>query len=532
MIKKLISLFCVFNLLFASFAADVFVRSGGGSGSGANWADTLDDLPATLVRGNRYWVAEGTYDYYLFDDAAVGGSLITIKKATVAEHGSDTGWVDTYGDGVANFGGFHIGTSYIVIDGTEEYGIKITMAEGQNGIFMGEQSGSRPGVIIKYVEAVGPGGSTPYFWTLRTTGFYLVNFSGQIPGLTISHCSIHGFETSIQTANTDNLIVEYSALYDSLTSNPNPLAPHPNIAYIQSSDNVFFRYNRISNWANTGFYPNTSGQPGAAMLNQYVYGNVFYNGYSSSAPVAVYPVIAAFNGFYVFNNTFYNIGSNDYIYLAADGATIANGEWKDNLIYGTGVVQGLGAFTTSHNWFTGASTYGTTAGIAGGSTDPFVDGASADFNLANAITGVALASTYNQDPNGNTRGSDGVWDIGAFEYDAGGGVAPNITSDPANQTITSGANATIMVIATGTATLTYQWYEGVSGVTTTPISGATSDSYTTPALLATAQYWVRVSNAFGTDDSTTSTITVSGSGGGESGATTNRFRGTMKGRLQ
>ena len=65
----------------------------------------------------------------------------------------------------------------------------------------------------------------------------------------------------------------------------------------------------------------------------------------------------------------------------------------------------------------------------------------------------------------------------------------------------------LTVVATGSGTLTYQWYQGTSG-SGTPIGGATSSSYTTPALTSTTNYWVRVSNGAGTADSNTATIAV------------------------
>jgi hypothetical protein len=54
-------------------------------------------------------------------------------------------------------------------------------------------------------------------------------------------------------------------------------------------------------------------------------------------------------------------------------------------------------------------------------------------------------------------------------------VAPSITVQPSNQTVTAGATATFSVTATGSG-LTYQWRRNGSN-----ISGATSSSYTTPA---------------------------------------------------
>ncbi len=86
-------------------------------------------------------------------------------------------------------------------------------------------------------------------------------------------------------------------------------------------------------------------------------------------------------------------------------------------------------------------------------------------------------------------------------------VPPSITTQPASQTITAGQSATLTVVASGTS-LTYQWYQGTSGITTSLISGATASSYTTPALNSTTNYWVRVSNSVGQADSNTATITV------------------------
>ena len=61
--------------------------------------------------------------------------------------------------------------------------------------------------------------------------------------------------------------------------------------------------------------------------------------------------------------------------------------------------------------------------------------------------------------------------------------------------------------ATGTAPLTYQWYRGTAPDTTNLV-GTNSASFTTPALTSATSYWVRVTNTFGSADSTTATITV------------------------
>jgi hypothetical protein len=85
-------------------------------------------------------------------------------------------------------------------------------------------------------------------------------------------------------------------------------------------------------------------------------------------------------------------------------------------------------------------------------------------------------------------------------------VAPTITTQPANQTVTAGQTATFSVTATGTAPLSYQWQKNSAN-----ISGATAASYTTPATASTdngATFDVIVSNAAGSKTSTSATLTV------------------------
>jgi hypothetical protein len=83
---------------------------------------------------------------------------------------------------------------------------------------------------------------------------------------------------------------------------------------------------------------------------------------------------------------------------------------------------------------------------------------------------------------------------------------PTITTQPASPVIASGTSATLTAAATG-APLAWQWFVGDSGVTTSLISGATSSSYTTPALTATTKYWARITGCT-TVNSVTATVTV------------------------
>lgn len=91
--------------------------------------------------------------------------------------------------------------------------------------------------------------------------------------------------------------------------------------------------------------------------------------------------------------------------------------------------------------------------------------------------------------------------------DAPSAVAPSIATQPLGRTINGGQTATLNVVASGSAPLAYQWYRGESGDTSAPV-GTNASTFTTPALLATTSYWVRVSNSAGSASSTAAAVTV------------------------
>ena len=123
----------------------------------------------------------------------------------------------------------------------------------------------------------------------------------------------------------------------------------------------------------------------------------------------------------------------------------------------------------------------------------------------NVTTGTGKVITWNAGVDWNGNYNTGM----RFEVTADDGVIPpTITTQPATQTIASGSTATLTVTASGSIPLTYQWYRGAVGTTTTPV-GTNSASFTTPALSATTTYWVSVSNTAGSVNSTLATITCS-----------------------
>jgi hypothetical protein len=85
-------------------------------------------------------------------------------------------------------------------------------------------------------------------------------------------------------------------------------------------------------------------------------------------------------------------------------------------------------------------------------------------------------------------------------------VPPGITTQPSNQTVTSGQVATFSVAVTGTAPLAFQWQK--NGVN---IAGAISSNYTTPATTTAdsgSTFDVVVTDAAGSVTSASATLTV------------------------
>lgn len=142
----------------------------------------------------------------------------------------------------------------------------------------------------------------------------------------------------------------------------------------------------------------------------------------------------------------------------------------------------------AYQWYSGNS--GNTANPISGAT-------------ANSFTTPSLSTTTNY----WVRVSNAVSSSDSNTATATVVTAPAITTHPASSTIANGSTKTFSVVATGTSPA-FQWYSGNSGDMSNPISGATSSSYTTPALTSTASFWVRVSNLAGNASSNTATATV------------------------
>ena len=160
-------------------------------------------------------------------------------------------------------------------------------------------------------------------------------------------------------------------------------------------------------------------------------------------------------------------------------------------------VQASGTSPMRYQWYRGRS----------GDTDRPISGASADRFVTPRLPATTRYWVRVMDGSGSIDSATATITV---RSSGGGGTAPVITSQPQRGTVQSGQPATLRVRADGAGPLRYQWYRGSRRDTSTPMDGATRQDYTTPPLSETTSYWVRVSNAAGSVDSDTATVTVEG----------------------
>lgn len=432
------NLWLVLMLLVAwpASAANHYVREGAtGSGDGSDWTNAYTELPATLTRGDTYYVADGSYPSYTFDDAADSTTLITIRKATASSHGTDTGWVWTYGDGVAAWASVTFNTSYWVFDGVTGggpgawqtgHGFTFTAAAGTSVTFATIASGVS-NVTIRHASFTQTGNTEDTIVgahaiynadVLNVSMFEYLHFDniGGLPFL---------------LRNGSGNVIQYVYTGNICGMSVKDVNQHCEAVVIHGMSDVQFRWNWITESPSSGgFVKNNTPES----TDVRIYGNVIGNGYPincNSGPCTDWRI---------FNNTFIGVTSGP---IGGDG-TLSGGLVYNNVIF-DGAVTRMFA-THDYNWWSqiDSNSCDMTVGanenltkrqpgdcdLSPETADPFVAYGSGDYRLTAALSGFtgtdscALAEAcsatfaYDVDWWGRTRGADGTWDRGALEYSA------------------------------------------------------------------------------------------------------------------
>lgn len=477
------------------------VRSGAtGSNNGSDWNNAYSSLPSTLIRGATYYIADGSYSGRTFNDIESGSTLITIKKATITDHGTNTGWSDSYGDGQATFGTFIMQRGYYLIDGARRnennwkddasYGFRIKQIYGQNSSYP-------PGgnyITVQYAS-IGDNYSETYYSGM-SEAVYCGGFAGSFHHWTISRCFVHNStKTIFQFAGVYNHTVEYCFI--------GPGWGKEAIRGQINAYNLVIRHNTFYNATQKDPEDSTSGitaeiaiWDGSNFNNNAVYGNTFFNSKSGGRNGVI--VIGGNGSSWVgpgttgsaaYNNTFTGI-AEDTVF----GEILLNGSGNsaiNNLAYNNAGSFNVSASTVSNN---------ITA-----SSNPFVDYSGGNYRLsAPTAAGYFLSSPYNADRDGKIRGGDGNFDVGAFEFVSGSAdVTPPVIS-----------NVQATGVSTNSATVTWATNEASSswvdyGSTTSYGAASNDGSFVTAHSIAltglsadtTYHYRVRSIDAAGNSSS-------------------------------
>lgn len=440
-----------------SEAATKYVRPGAtGNNSGSDWTNAYNALPSALTRGDTYYLADGSYGSRTFNQAASGTLVITIKKATIADHGTATGWSDTYGDGQATFGSWvQFFSSNWVFDGVSGtdylpgHGFRVDNSASSDTtlILFGQPGGTGvSNVTVSHIDLFGGGYNQT---AVNDRGFY--SNSSNASNYTISHNFISGVGVPFLTRQVNTMLVEYNHI----EGNHSQPASHGEPWSDTGTDNVTFRYNRLKNPEGTAVFFIGNGSAGNptnsnTSSNWQLYGNIFYyqnyvvgsqhnpgTGAVLWCPSDAYGGDTYCHNWMIYNNTFYNFsyGSSSGRILARPGTGITIPLVQGNIWDSSSDSAYHENVTASSNYYRN-TTHKTESNEQIGSSSPFVSAANADFHLLGATLGVATITplsglTVNvTDEDGVVRGSDGIWDRGAYEYSAG--AQSNTLNPPAN----------------------------------------------------------------------------------------------------
>jgi hypothetical protein len=399
-----------------------YVREGAsGTGDGSDWANAHPALPDALERGATYCVADGSYGDYVFDEPPSGTLAVAVVKATVDDHGTDVGWDDAFGDGQAVFGTITLrhDAGRFTFDGQVRdeddwsraggYGFRAAGFSAE--VPDGPDERCADDVTVRHTDIGGADAGNVHDPD-NPTGFYMVGYYDPCARWTVARNRIHNVAIAFQMAGAEDALVEENlveyAWAKECIRGQGRAAGH------------VVRFNVFRDCCQ--FEPGDPGSGCTAEIAMWgsdtegdyddieIYGNVFRVTVSDEVHTGGFIVLGGdgvswvgvpARGARVHHNTAVGIP-------AFRSGILVNGsdaECRNNLSHGALSEFFVSCETASDNAEVEASA--------------FADAAGGDFHLAAPTApGAELPAPYDVDPDGRTRGADGVWDLGAFEHAA------------------------------------------------------------------------------------------------------------------
>jgi len=430
--------------------------SGAGSANGSSWSNAFAGFSGVswgsgagqLGAGDTLWVGGGTYNHALeLKGSGSAGNLLNIKRArsTDTECTSVSGWSAGYDSqvvinpGTDTWGIWMQSPSqtgpgrYIIVDGRITDGIRINPIQVpmSAGILIWGQASFNS--TFRYIEIYGPSTSaitSGITWVDEIRGIEVQAYpSGASWGgsdvypsdLTFEYCTISGLVTAVLGADCERITYQHNNIHtiECLVGEP-----HGNIGFFTRTLDLVFRYNEVhDSMFAVGLFFTSDGNGGVPSRNAHIYGNIFRDSTQPADRCIEVRMDSPNEGpFYIYNNTFVHVnqginivsplytGSQSYIRnnLFVD---VAGGEVNIDTGCGNNLTVDNNKITTSYSMFVNAGSTGVLAA-------PFNWQWVRDLhlNVGSSPAGLSLSSPFNIDFDGRTRGADGVWDVGAYEY--------------------------------------------------------------------------------------------------------------------
>lgn len=442
-----------------------------GARNGSDWNNAYTSFPITYQRGATYYVGTGNYGLVVFGNVDTSTNLVTVKKATLADHGTNTGWQTSFAN-QAVLSSLGTASGYFVFDGqtgggpgawTNNFGFKIQeptanigpaihtwgddgwlVGTGPSGTIGNGSSYYCPYVTIRHVEVQGAGQNTD-----NGVGFGVV-LGNDNDHNTLSYAWVHDTEVNPLVPQGNNDLIEFTYTGQFW---PQPWVvqgiEHAETMWARTYASVDGYIQNLTVRNNVFTHVSSTGGLILTAIGVNIYGNVFV--YLPGDPTWSFAgngVIGTQNpGYYtenvnIFNNTFINCQDTSFngpilafvqTYFNPDNVFVTN-----NLFYGSMItdIGYEGVTGQDYDYYVSLGVQATSRPLPSephGATNntisnPFKNYPGLDFTLtSNTPPGVNLGAPYNIDPNGNVRTT---WTRGAYEFAGSPSTNPVISISP------------------------------------------------------------------------------------------------------
>jgi hypothetical protein len=409
-----------------------YVRAGAtGNGDGSDWTHACPDLTgvcagSALVRGATYYVASGNYSAVSF--SVPGTQAITLKKASLTDHGTDTGWSSSYASGPASFPHWSFSSGNWILDGngrtnpTSGHGFKLDLPGLNSGCSSSFCTaiwldGTRDidNIKFRYTEILGFGALV----SRPLDGIYSATSTGSASNISFSYGYVHEFGSPGRAMVAAGGGIRSWMFENSVVARIRGMALDD-----QGSSNITIRNNFFEDIDATAVIVSENAGASATTANMAIYGNIFWENNPSTYGTSN-GVIACING---------NICTNWRISNNTIAGFTGPASLSGRIDFGSSSSQSTGNISVNNLWYNSANigttgtwtqqdynAYFSSSGAPSEphgqveSTNPFINSAAGDFRLTSpALAGLSLPAPYDSGILGAFANGSGLWSRGAY----------------------------------------------------------------------------------------------------------------------